>query len=124
MNDRGEAGRPKLVLVPLGPKPFQMQLVCKCGGRVIPITPMDRDGSSVYQCLKCKKRYVGAPEAIKPVHEHQPCDQQPVSVRCSFAGCCWHCDRGYCHHFYVFGNIPDSCRSDPEVELCIVREDY
>ena len=41
--------------------------------------------------------------------EHQPCDQQPVAVKCSFAKCCWCCDKGYCHHFFVFGSVFDSC---------------
>ncbi len=41
--------------------------------------------------------------------EHQPCNQQALSFRCPFPEkgkkkCCWVCDKGYCHMFYVFGH--------------------
>lgn len=57
------------------------------------------------------------PKVAKPkvVYEHQPCHLAALVFPCPLPDphkgkrCMWKCDRGNCHHFYVFGTIIESC---------------
>jgi hypothetical protein len=64
----------------------------------------ERTISTTGICLSCQNKY-------KHMPDHQPADQQPIYIKCNEPVCLWKCNKGICHHYYVFKTLYDDCHN-------------